>query len=84
MVNNYSRIYKGGSWQDDAYWLSPGNKRFLNEDLAKNDVGFRCVIDHLGYVSGGEYDINYRGKEDQFNYNLWQWKYNNNTPKNID
>ena len=84
MINNYTRIYKGGSWQDDAYWLSPGNKRSLNEDLAKSDIGFRCVIDHLGYVSGGEYNINYGGKGDYANYNLWQWKYNNNTPKNID
>ena len=56
LINNYTRIYKGGSWQDDAYWLSPGTKRFLNEDLAQSSIGFRCVVDHLGYVSGGEYE----------------------------
>tara|TARA_B100000700_G_scaffold324650_1_gene431368 strand:+ start:28 stop:1050 length:1023 start_codon:yes stop_codon:yes gene_type:complete len=83
MINNYTRIYKGGSWQDDAYWLSPGSKRFLNEDLAKSDVGFRCVIDHLGYVSGGEYDEG-KSKKDKHNRTLWKYKYNDNDNKNID
>ena len=48
MVNNYTRVYKGGSWKDDAYWLSPGTRKFLNQDLASDFIGFRCVIDHLG------------------------------------
>ena len=73
LINNYTRIYKGGSWQDDAYWLSPGNKRFLNEDLASSDIGFRCVIDHLGYVSGGSYKNRYPD-EDKPNNALWKWK----------
>jgi len=85
LINNYSRIYKGGSWQDDSYWLSPGTKRFLNEDLARNDVGFRCVIDHLGYVSGGEYEgrTNDERSKDTHNYNLWKYKYHDNTDKKL-
>ena len=77
MINNYTRIYKGGSWQDDAYWQSPGNKRFLNEDLASSDIGFRCVIDHLGYVSGGSYNYSGTGspnKEGRPKNELWRWK----------
>ena len=49
MVNNYTRVYKGGSWKDDAYWLSPGTRKFLNQDLSSDFIGFRCVIDHMGF-----------------------------------
>jgi formylglycine-generating enzyme required for sulfatase activity len=85
LINNYTRIYKGGSWQDDAYWLSPGNKRFLNEDLAQSDIGFRCVIDHLGYVSGGEYEGSKKGKnKDRYNRDLWKYKNHDNDNKNIE
>ena len=85
LINNYTRIYKGGSWQDDAYWLSPGTKRFLNEDLAKNDIGFRCVIDHLGYVSGGEYEQFGKSKnKDRYNRHLWKYKTHDNDNKNIE
>ena len=49
MVNNYTRVYKGGSWKDDAYWLSPGARKFLNQDLGSDFIGFRCVIDHMGF-----------------------------------
>tara|TARA_B100001250_G_C19773544_1_gene778412 strand:- start:1133 stop:1858 length:726 start_codon:yes stop_codon:yes gene_type:complete len=85
LINNYSRIYKGGSWQDDAYWLSPGTKRFLNEDLAKSDIGFRCVIDHLGYVSGGEYEEFGKNKDkDRYNRHLWKYKTHDNDNKNIE
>ena len=87
LINNYSRIYKGGSWQDDAYWLSPGTKRFLNEDLAQSDIGFRCVVDHLGYVSGGEYEqvqsdyLNEKKDAGYHNWYLWKYKYKDNTRK---
>ena len=85
LVNNYTRIYKGGSWQDDAYWLSPGSKRYLNEDLAKDDIGFRCVIDHLGYVSGGEYEGSGKSKKkDRYNRHLWKYKTHDNDNKNIE
>ena len=73
LINDQARVYKGGSWQDDAYWLSPGNKRFLNEDLASSDIGFRCVIDHLGYVSGGSYKLE-DSKDAKVNGKLWKYK----------
>ncbi len=85
LINNYTRVYKGGSWQDDAYWLSPGTKRFLNEDVASNDIGFRCVIDHLGYVSGGEYENLGKSKnKDRYNRHLWKYKTHDNDNKNIE
>ena len=51
LVNNYTRVYKGGGWKDDAYWLSPGARRFMNQDLSSEFIGFRCVLDHMGWES---------------------------------
>ena len=34
LISDKSRVYKGGSWNDRAYWLSPGTRRFLEEDQA--------------------------------------------------
>jgi len=48
LISDKSRIYKGGSWSDRAYWLSPGQKRFLDEDKATALIGFRCAMDRLG------------------------------------
>ncbi len=48
LVNERSRVYKGGSFLDRAYWLSPGTRRFLDETQAKEDLGFRCAMDCLG------------------------------------
>jgi sulfatase modifying factor 1 len=38
------RVYKGGSWADVAYWLSPGTRRALFEDSATSTIGFRCAM----------------------------------------
>jgi len=48
MLNNQARVYKGGSWRDRAYWLSPGTRRFLDENLSTNYIGFRCAMDRVG------------------------------------
>ncbi len=48
LVNEHSRVYKGGSFIDRAYWLSPGTRRFLDETQSKEDIGFRCAMDRLG------------------------------------
>jgi formylglycine-generating enzyme required for sulfatase activity len=50
LVDENSRVYKGGSFLDRAYWLSPGTRRFLDERHAKEDLGFRCAMDRLGAV----------------------------------
>ncbi len=42
------RVYKGGSWSDVAYWMSPGTRRFLFEDSATANLGFRCAMIRAG------------------------------------
>lgn len=42
------RVYKGGSWKDVAYWLSPGTRRFMHQDSATNAIGFRCAMISIG------------------------------------
>ncbi len=52
LVNNKSRVYKGGSWEDRAYWLSPGTRRYLDEDQSSSTIGFRCAMDRFGSQEG--------------------------------
>lgn len=49
LIGNTTRVYKGGSWKDRAYWLSPGTRRYLEEDQATDDIGFRCAMDRVGF-----------------------------------
>ena len=48
LVNNQSRVYKGGGWDDRAYWLVPGTRRFLNENQSSASIGFRCAMTRVG------------------------------------
>ncbi len=48
LIDNAARVYKGGSWADRAYYLSPGNRRFLDQEQATATIGFRCVMDRVG------------------------------------
>ena len=48
LVNNKSRVYKGGSWNDQAHWLNPATRRHLQQDEASADIGFRCAMTMLG------------------------------------
>ena len=32
LVSDKSRVYKGGSWRDRAFWIVGSNRRFLDED----------------------------------------------------
>ncbi len=52
MVNDHARVYKGGSWKDGAYWLSPGTRRFLDEHQSTDDIGFRCAMTRVGSPIG--------------------------------
>jgi gliding motility-associated lipoprotein GldJ len=54
LVSDKSRVYKGGSWNDRAYWLSPGTRRFLEEEQAMSTVGFRCAMDRMGSPEGNK------------------------------
>jgi len=42
------RVYKGGSWKDVAYWLSPGTRRYLQQDSSTATIGFRCAMIRAG------------------------------------
>ena len=53
LISDKSRVYKGGSWADRAYWLSAGNRRFLDEDKSSDAIGFRCAMDRLGSPTNG-------------------------------
>jgi len=48
LVNDHSKVYKGGSWNDMAFWLNPATRRFMNEDDASSEVGFRCAMTLVG------------------------------------
>jgi hypothetical protein len=52
LVSDKSRVYKGGSWRDRAYWIVGSNRRFLDEDQATCTIGFRCAMDRLGSPKG--------------------------------
>jgi gliding motility-associated lipoprotein GldJ len=52
MINNKSRVYKGGSWKDRAYYMSPGTRRYLDERLAADYIGFRCAMTRVGSPVG--------------------------------
>ena len=56
LISDQSRVYKGGSWHDRAYWIVGSNRRFLHEDLSSCTIGFRCAMDRLGSPKGlGKY-----------------------------
>ncbi|RZK79844.1 MAG: gliding motility lipoprotein GldJ, partial [Pedobacter sp.] len=48
LVNDKSRVYKGGSWDDQALWLNPATRRHLQQDQSTADIGFRCAMTMLG------------------------------------
>ncbi len=52
LVNNKARVYKGGSWNDRLYYLAPGARRFLDEDQATAEIGFRCAMIRIGSPDG--------------------------------
>ncbi|MBX2964942.1 MAG: gliding motility lipoprotein GldJ [Cyclobacteriaceae bacterium] len=48
LITDRARVYKGGSWKDVAYWMSPGTRRFLDQDSATATIGFRCAMIRAG------------------------------------
>ncbi len=52
LINDQVRVYKGGSWKDRAYWLSPGERRYLVETESRDDLGFRCAMSRMGTPTG--------------------------------
>lgn len=52
LINDKSRVYKGGSWRDRAYWLNPGTRRFLDQRQTAAWLGFRCAMTRVGSPVG--------------------------------
>ncbi len=48
IIDDHVRVYKGGSWQDVAYWLVPGTRRYTAEDSCTATIGFRCAMIRAG------------------------------------
>lgn len=52
LINDKARVFKGGSWNDRAYWMSPGTRRWLDESLSTSTIGFRCAMIRVGSPIG--------------------------------
>jgi hypothetical protein len=52
LINNRSRVYKGGSWEDRVYYNIPSTRRFLDERRSSRSIGFRCAMDRVGSPNG--------------------------------
>jgi formylglycine-generating enzyme required for sulfatase activity len=52
LVNDKSRVYKGGSWKDRAYFLNPGTRRYLDQRQTAAWLGFRCAMTRVGSPVG--------------------------------
>jgi gliding motility-associated lipoprotein GldJ len=52
IIDDRVRVYKGASWKDRAYWLSPGTRRFLDQNQATDYIGFRCAMTRVGSPIG--------------------------------
>jgi hypothetical protein len=48
LISDKARVYKGGSWNDRSYYLSPGARRFLDQEEASSTIGFRCAMSRVG------------------------------------
>ncbi|MGB0838484.1 MAG: SUMF1/EgtB/PvdO family nonheme iron enzyme [Chitinophagales bacterium] len=52
LISDKSRVTKGGSWSDVAFYLSPGTRRYMDEDNASATLGFRCAMISVGSSQG--------------------------------
>ena len=48
LIDDDATVYKGGSWADVAYWLSPVTRRYIAKDSATATIGFRCAMIRAG------------------------------------
>jgi len=63
LVTDRTRVFKGGSWKDRAYWLSPGTRRFLDQDQSTDAIGFRCAMDRVGAPVSNQKENTRRGTD---------------------
>ncbi len=52
LISDHSRVYKGGSWADGPYYLSPSTRRYLDENQSSSTIGFRCAMNKIGTTYG--------------------------------
>jgi hypothetical protein len=52
LISDRARVYKGGAWDDRAYYIQPSTRRFLDEREATATIGFRCAMTRVGSPSG--------------------------------
>ena len=48
LISDNARVYKGGSWADGPYYLSPSVRRFMDERQSTATIGFRCAMNMIG------------------------------------
>ena len=48
LIGDDVRVYKGGSWRDRAYWLDPAQRRYCQQEIASDYIGFRCAMSRVG------------------------------------
>jgi formylglycine-generating enzyme len=59
LINNESHVVKGGSWNDRAYYASPGTRRYYQARHSSSTIGFRCVMDRLAAPTISSHAGNY-------------------------
>jgi formylglycine-generating enzyme required for sulfatase activity len=52
LIDDKARVIKGGSWKDRVYYMTPGARRFLDQEQATDWVGFRCAMARVGSPIG--------------------------------
>jgi formylglycine-generating enzyme len=67
LISNQSRVIKGGSWNDRAFWLSPGTRRVFKETHTSSTIGFRCCMDRLGSPTLNTPSGNHFGRGARYN-----------------
>ena len=53
--NVESKVIRGGSWKDIAYFLETGTRSYEHKDTTRASIGFRCAMTYLGRSSGYEF-----------------------------
>ncbi len=54
LISDHARVYKGGNWKDQAFYMSPSTRRYLNETDATDAIGFRCAMTRVGGSIAGK------------------------------
>jgi formylglycine-generating enzyme required for sulfatase activity len=52
LIDDHTRVYKGGSWADRVYWVIPGTRRYMDESQSDATIGFRCAMTRVGSPQG--------------------------------